>query len=139
VQFFDECTTRFAERVAYVSAGASMTYRTLAQKVDAFASYLQSIGVKPGDRVAIMLPNTFQYPVALFGTLKAGAIVVNVNPLYTARELAHQLKDSGAQTIVVFENFARTLQDALPDTQVKNIVVTALGDLLADGLNAKDT
>ncbi|KVE69809.1 AMP-binding protein [Burkholderia vietnamiensis] len=137
VQFFDECTTRFAERVAYVSAGASMTYRTLAQKVDAFASYLQSIGVKPGDRVAIMLPNTFQYPVALFGTLKAGAIVVNVNPLYTARELAHQLKDSGAQTIVVFENFARTLQDALPDTQVKNIVVTALGDLLADGLNAK--
>ncbi|WP_322026219.1 AMP-binding protein [Burkholderia sp. BCC1977] len=137
VQFFDECTTRFAERVAYVSAGASMTYRTLAQKVEAFASYLQSTGVKPGDRVAIMLPNTFQYPVALFGTLKAGAIVVNVNPLYTARELAHQLKDSGAQTIVVFENFARTLQDALPETQVKNIVVTALGDLLADGLNAK--
>ncbi|PFH13003.1 AMP-binding protein [Burkholderia sp. JKS000303] len=137
VQFFDECTTRFAERVAYVSAGASMTYRTLARKVDAFASYLQSTGVKPGDRVAIMLPNSFQYPVALFGTLKAGAIVVNVNPLYTARELAHQLKDSGAQTIVVFENFARTLQDALPETQVKNILVTALGDLLADGLNAK--
>ncbi|OXJ16548.1 AMP-binding protein [Burkholderia sp. HI2500] len=137
VQFFDECTSRFAERVAYVSAGASMTYRTLAQKVDAFASYLQGIGIKPGDRVAIMLPNTFQYPVALFGTLKAGAIVVNVNPLYTVRELAHQLKDSGAQTIVVFENFARTLQDALPETQVKNIVVTALGDLLADGLNAK--
>lgn len=137
VQFFDECTTRFADRVAYVSAGASMTYRTLAQKVDAFASYLQSLGVKPGDRVAIMLPNTFQYPVALFGTLMAGAIVVNVNPLYTARELAHQLKDSGAQTIVVFENFARTLQDALPETQVKHIVVTALGDLLADGLNAK--
>ncbi|WP_175686507.1 AMP-binding protein [Burkholderia anthina] len=137
VQFFDECTARFAERVAYVSAGASMTYRTLAQKVDAFASYLQSTGVKPGDRVAIMLPNSFQYPVALFGTLKAGAIVVNVNPLYTARELAHQLKDSGAQTIVVFENFARTLQDALPETQVKNILVTALGDLLADGFNAK--
>ncbi|CAD9225176.1 fatty acyl-CoA synthetase [Burkholderia cenocepacia] len=137
VQFFDECTTRFADRVAYVSAGASMTYRTLAQKVDAFASYLQSLGVKPGDRVAIMLPNTFQYPVALFGTLKAGAIVVNVNPLYTVRELAHQLKDSGAQTIVVFENFARTLQDALPETQVKHIVVTALGDLLADGFNAK--
>lgn len=137
VQFFDECTTRFADRVAYVSAGASMTYRTLARKVDAFASYLQSLGVKPGDRVAIMLPNTFQYPVALFGTLKAGAIVVNVNPLYTVRELAHQLKDSGAQTIVVFENFARTLQDALPETQVKHIVVTALGDLLADGFNAK--
>jgi len=137
VQYFDECTAKYADRVAFVSAGASLTYRALAQKVDAFASYLQTIGVKPGDRVAIMLPNTFQYPVTLFGTLKAGAIVVNVNPLYTARELAHQLKDSGAQTIVVFENFAHTLQDALPDTQVKHVIVTALGDLLADGFNAK--
>ncbi|KVD87450.1 long-chain fatty acid--CoA ligase [Burkholderia ubonensis] len=137
VQFFDECTTQFADRVAYVSAGASMTYGALARKVAAFASYLQGLGVKPGDRVAIMLPNTFQYPVALFGTLKVGAIVVNVNPLYTVRELAHQLKDSGAQTIVVFENFARTLQDALPQTQVKHVVVTALGDLLGDGLNPK--
>jgi long-chain acyl-CoA synthetase len=137
VQYFDECTTRFADRVAFVSAGASLTYRRLAQKVAAFASYLQRIGVKPGDRVAIMLPNTFQYPVALFGALRAGAIVVNVNPLYTARELAHQLKDSGAQTIVVFENFAHTLQEALPETQVKNVLVTALGDLLADGFNAK--
>ncbi|AOK23214.1 long-chain fatty acid--CoA ligase [Burkholderia ubonensis] len=137
VQFFDECTTQFADRVAYVSAGASMTYGALARKVAAFASYLQGLGVKPGDRVAIMLPNTFQYPVALFGTLKAGAIVVNVNPLYTVRELAHQLQDSGAQTIVVFENFARTLQDALPQTSVKNVIVTALGDLLGDGLNLK--
>ncbi len=137
VQYFDECTAKYADRVAFVSAGASLTYRALAQKVEAFASYLQTIGVKPGDRVAIMLPNTFQYPVTLFGTLKAGAIVVNVNPLYTARELAHQLKDSGAQTIVVFENFAHTLQDALPDTAVKHVIVTALGDLLADGFNAK--
>ncbi len=137
VQYFDECTAKYADRVAFVSAGASLTYRALARKVDAFASYLQTIGVKPGDRVAIMLPNTFQYPVTLFGTLKAGAIVVNVNPLYTARELAHQLKDSGAQTIVVFENFAHTLQDALPDTPVKHVIVTALGDLLADGFNAK--
>ncbi|KVX93467.1 long-chain fatty acid--CoA ligase [Burkholderia ubonensis] len=137
VQFFDECTTQFADRVAYVSACASMTYGALARKVAAFASYLQGLGVKPGDRVAIMLPNTFQYPVALFGTLKAGAIVVNINPLYTVRELAHQLQDSGAQTIVVFENFARTLQDALPQTQVKHVIVTALGDLLGDGLNLK--
>lgn len=137
VDYFDECTAKFADRVAYVSAGASLTYRSLAQKAAAFASYLQRIGVKPGDRVAIMLPNTFQYPVTLFGALKAGAIVVNVNPLYTVRELAHQLKDSGAQTIVVFENFARTLQDALPQTPVKNVIVTALGDLLADGFNAK--
>lgn len=137
VQFFDECTEKFRERVAYVSVGASLTYGELARKVNAFAAYLQGIGVKPGERVAIMLPNTFQYPVALFGALKAGAVVVNVNPLYTVRELAHQLKDSGAQTIIVFENFAKTLEDALPGTRVQNVIVTGIGDLLADGLNLK--
>ncbi|WP_243468613.1 AMP-binding protein [Paraburkholderia sp. PGU19] len=137
VEFFDECTTRFRERVAYVSVGESLTYAELARKATAFASYLQSIGVKPGDRVAIMLPNTFQYPIALFGTLKAGAIVVNVNPLYTVRELSHQLKDSAAQTIIVFENFAKTVEDSLPGTRVQNVIVTGLGDLLKDGLNLK--
>ncbi|WP_028227151.1 AMP-binding protein [Paraburkholderia ferrariae] len=136
-QFFDQCTARFAERVAYVSAGSPMTYAALARKATAFASWLQEVGVKPGERVAIMLPNTLQYPVALFGALKAGAVVVNVNPLYTVRELAHQLKDSGAETIVVFENFAKTLEDALPGTRVKQIVVTGLGDLLGEGLNLK--
>ena len=137
VAFFDECTTRFRERVAYVSVGESLTYAELARKATAFAAYLQSVGVKPGDRVAIMLPNTFQYPVALFGVLKAGAIVVNVNPLYTVRELSHQLKDSGAQTIVVFENFAKTVEDSLAGTRVQNVIVTGLGDLLKDGLNLK--
>ncbi|MEM5385629.1 AMP-binding protein [Paraburkholderia phymatum] len=137
VEFFDDCTTRFRERVAYVSVGESLTYAELARKATAFASYLQSIGVKPGERVAIMLPNTFQYPVALFGVLKAGAIVVNVNPLYTVRELSHQLKDSGAQTIVVFENFAKTVQDSLAGTRVQHVIVTGLGDLLKDGLNLK--
>ncbi|MGH8782251.1 AMP-binding protein [Paraburkholderia sp.] len=136
-QFFDECVEQFRERIAYVSVGSNLTYGELGRKATAFAAWLQKIGVKPGDRVAIMLPNTFQYPVALFGTLKAGAIVVNVNPLYTVRELAHQLKDSGAQTIIVFENFAKTVEDALPGTRVQNIVVTSLGDLLADGLNLK--
>ncbi len=137
MQFFDECIAQFRERVAYVSVGEKMTYGELARKAAAFAAYLQSIGVKPGDRVAIMLPNTFQYPVSLFGVLKAGAVVVNVNPLYTVRELAHQLKDSGAQTIIVFENFAKTVEDALPGTKVQNVIVTGLGDLLADGLNLK--
>lgn len=135
--FFDECTTRFRERTAFVSVGSSMTYGTAAAKAKAFAAYLQSIGIERGDRVAIMLPNTFQYPIALFGALKAGAVVVNVNPLYTPRELAHQLQDSGAKAIVVFENFAATLAAALPGTAVEHIVVTALGDLLADGLNLK--
>ena len=136
-QFFDECIAQFRERVAYVSVGANLTYGELGRKAAAFAAYLQSIGVKPGERVAIMLPNTFQYPVSLFGVLKAGAVVVNVNPLYTVRELAHQLKDSGAQTIIVFENFAKTVEDALPGTKVQNVIVTGLGDLLADGLNLK--
>jgi long-chain acyl-CoA synthetase len=136
-QFFDECIAQFRERVAYVSVGANLTYGELGRKAAAFAAYLQSIGVKPGERVAIMLPNTFQYPVSLFGVLKAGAVVVNVNPLYTVRELAHQLKDSGAQTIIVFENFAKTVEDALPGTRIKNVIVTGLGDLLADGLNLK--
>jgi long-chain acyl-CoA synthetase len=137
VHFFDECVERYRERVAYVSVGSNLTYEALGRKARAFAAYLQSLGVKPGDRVALMMPNTFQYPVTLFGTLLAGAIVVNVNPLYTIRELAHQLKDSGARTIVVFENFAKTLQDALPGTRVKNVVVTALGDLLSDSINVK--
>ncbi len=136
-QYFDACAQRYADRVAYTSAGCHMTYGVLARRAAAFASYLQGLGVKPGDRVAIMLPNTFQYPVVLFGALKAGAVVVNVNPLYTPRELSHQLKDSGAQTIVVFENFAKTLEEALPGTEIKNIVVTSLGDLFADGLNPK--
>ncbi|PLZ04428.1 long-chain fatty acid--CoA ligase [Burkholderia sp. WAC0059] len=137
VHFFDDCTARFRDRVAYVSLGVSMTYGELARKAAAFAAWLQGVGVRPGERVAIMLPNTLQYPVALFGVLKAGAIVVNTNPLYTARELGHQLKDSGAQTIVVFENFAKTLEDALPGTQIRNVVVTGLGDLLGNGPNLK--
>jgi long-chain acyl-CoA synthetase len=137
VHFFDECTTTFRGRTAFVSIGSEMSYDRLARKAKAFAAYLQRIGIQRGDRVAIMLPNTFQYPVSLFGVLKAGAVVVNVNPLYTPRELAHQLKDSGAKAIVVFENFAKTLEEALPDTAVEHIVVTALGDLLGDGLNAK--
>ena len=135
--FFDECTSQFRGRTAFVSVGSGMSYDTLARKAKAFAAYLQRIGIKRGDRVAIMLPNTFQYPVSLFGILKAGAVVVNVNPLYTPRELAHQLKDSGAKAIVVFENFAKTLEQALPGTAVEHIVVTALGDLLGFGLNLK--
>ncbi len=135
--YYDECIQKFHTRVAYVSVGAEMTYGQLDGKVKAFAAWLQNQGVKKGDRVAIMSPNLFQYPVALFAVLRIGAIVVNVNPLYTARELAHQLKDSGAETIIVMENFAKTLQYALPGTRIKRIVLTQLGDLLADGLNLK--
>lgn len=137
VHFFDDCTSRFRGRTAFVSIGSEMSYDTLARKAKAFAAYLQRIGIQRGERVAIMLPNTFQYPVSLFGVLKAGAVVVNVNPLYTPRELAHQLKDSGAKAIVVFENFAKTLEQALPGTAVEHVIVTALGDLLGERVNAK--
>ena len=136
-QYFDECIAKFRNRTAFVSIGTEMSYDTFDKKVKAFAAWLQSQGVKKGDRVAIMSPNLFQYPICLFGILRIGAIVVNVNPLYTARELAHQLKDSGAETIVVMENFAKTLQEALPGTAVKRIVLTQLGDLLSDGINLK--
>jgi long-chain acyl-CoA synthetase len=137
VHFFDDCTSRFRGRTAFVSIGSEMSYDTLARQAKAFAAYLQRIGIQRGDRVAIMLPNTFQYPVSLFGVLKAGAVVVNVNPLYTPRELARQLKDSGAKAIVVFENFAKTLEQALPGTAVEHIVITAIGDLLGGRVNAK--
>ncbi|MDR5771786.1 MULTISPECIES: AMP-binding protein [unclassified Caballeronia] len=135
--FFDQAVERFRDRVAYVSLGSELTFGALRDKALAFASYLQELGVKPGDRVALMMPNSLPYPVTLFGALAAGAIVVNVNPLYTARELAYQLKDCGAQTIVVAEPFAKTLQGAQRGTRIRHVIVSTLGDLLGDGLNLK--
>jgi long-chain acyl-CoA synthetase len=133
-QYFDECVAKFRDRPGLVSIGTEMTFGRLDRLVKVFAAYLQSQGVKQGDRVAIMLPNSFQYPVCLFAVLRIGAVVVNVNPLYTARELKHQLKDSGAETIIVMETFAKTLQDATPGTQIKRVVLTQIGDLLSDGV-----
>ncbi|MDX9842206.1 MAG: AMP-binding protein [Aquabacterium sp.] len=136
--YFDECIEKFRHRPGFVSIGTEMSNDRLDRLVTAFAGWLQSQGVKKGDRVAIMLPNTFQYPVALFAVLKLGAVVVNINPLYTSRELAHALNDSGAETIIVMETFAKTLQDAMPGTKLKRIVLTQIGDLLSDGfINAK--
>src|SRR5579862_8781782 len=115
----------FADRVAFVQMGRSMTYRELDEQSRAFAAWLQKIaGLKKGDRLAIMLPNVLQYPVALLGALRVGVAVVNTNPLYTARELEHQLKDSGASAIVVLENFAHVLQEVLTHTNVKRVLVT---------------
>ncbi|MDE2076902.1 MAG: AMP-binding protein [Burkholderiales bacterium] len=136
-QYFDECIAKYRDRTAFVSIGTEMSYGRLGSLVNAFAGWLQSQGVKKGDRVAIMSPNLFQYPVCLFAILRIGAVVVNVNPLYTVRELNHQLKDSGAETIIVMENFAKTVQDSLAGTKIKRIVLTQLGDLLSDGINLK--
>ncbi|VVD68107.1 long-chain fatty acid--CoA ligase [Pandoraea morbifera] len=137
VQAFDEWIDKYRERVAFVSLGSEMTYAEVARQARAFAAWLQSRGVQKGERVALMMPNCFQYPICLFGTLIAGGVVVNVNPLYTVRELKHQLVDSGARTLVVFENFAKTAQDAIAGTDVQQVLVTQIGDLLAPGANLK--
>jgi len=129
-EMFEESCRRYADNTAYISMGVSMSYSQAHGKAQAFAAWLQSQGVARGDRVALMMPNLLQYPVCLFGTLMAGAVVVNTNPLYTAHELHHQLSDSGATTVVVAENFACTLQEALPGTAVQRVVVTSLGEML---------
>lgn len=129
-QMFEADSRRFAERPGYVSLGTALTYGHVLSAAKAFGAWLQSVGVQPGDRVALMMPNGLQYPTALFGVLFAGAVVVNVNPLYTPRELQHQLKDSGAVAIVVMDMFAKTLEQAREGTQVRHVVVTAMGDMM---------
>ena len=121
---------RHAARIAFTSMGRDMTYAELDEKSRALAAWLQSIGLAEGDRVAVMMPNVLQNPVAVYAILRAGFVVVNINPLYTPRELEYQLADSGAKAIFVLENFARTVQQAAPKTKVKHIVVTAMGDML---------
>jgi len=127
----EESFTRYADRDAFIQMGRSITYRELDAQTRAFGAWLQQhTGLKRGGRVAIMMPNLLQYPIALFGVLRAGGTVVNTNPLYTARELEHQLKDSGAETVVILENFAHVLQEVIGRTQVKHVVVTSVGELL---------
>ena len=130
VALFDKACTTYANKVAYISMDKTMTYGQLDAESHAFAGWLQSLGLKKGDRVALMMPNLLQYPVALFGTLRAGCVVVNCNPLYTPRELEHQLKDSGAVAIVIVENFAHTLDQIIAHTAVKHVVVTPMGEML---------
>ena len=123
---------RYASQPAFSNMGTTLTYGQLDRMSRSFGAYLQgSAGLSKGDRVAIMMPNLLQYPVALFGALRAGMTVVNVNPLYTPRELQHQLADSGARAIVVLENFAHTLQQVLDRTQIERVVTTRIGDLLS--------
>jgi long-chain acyl-CoA synthetase len=122
---------RFAQLPAYESMGTVMTYRELDEASRAFGAWLQKVGgLRPGDRVALMLPNLLQYPIALAGALRAGMVVVNVNPLYTPRELEHQLKDSGAVAIVVLENFAHTLDQVIGKTAVRAVITSQVGDRL---------
>jgi len=130
-QMFDQSVRQFRDRTAYVNMGKGITYGELDRLSRDFAAYLQSVLKLPkGARVAIMMPNTLQYPICIFGALRAGYTVVNCNPLYTPHELEHQLKDSGADVIVIVENFAHVLQKVLPSLPVKHVIVTSLGELL---------
>ena len=130
VAMFEEGFNTFAAREACVCMGKSLSYGELDEISRAFAAWLQSRGLKRGSRVAIMMPNVLQYPVAIAGILRAGCTVVNVNPLYKPRELEFQLTDAGAEAIIVLENFANVLQAALPKTPIKHVVITSLGDML---------
>ncbi len=130
VALMDESFSKYASRVAYSFMGKDITFAQTDSLSMAFGAYLQTLGLAKGDRVAIMMPNVPQYPVAVAAILRAGYVVVNVNPLYTPRELEHQLKDSGAKAIVIIENFANTLEQCIANTPVKHVVLCAMGDQL---------
>lgn len=131
VHMFLESCIEYPDSPAFYSMGTTLTYREMDVYTQAFAAYLQhKLNLKKGDRLAIMLPNILQYPIAMFGALRAGLVVVNVNPLYTPPELIHQIKDSGAETIVVLSNFASTVQQALSNTPLKHVILTEIGDML---------
>ncbi|MGA7538491.1 MAG: AMP-binding protein [Steroidobacteraceae bacterium] len=130
VALLRQACTAYQDRPAFEQMGREMTFARLDELTRDFAAWLQAVGMAKGDRIAIMLPNSLQYPIALFGALRAGLVVVNTNPLYTARELQHQLEDSGATAIVVLENFAHVVQQVAEHTRLKKVLVTAAGDLL---------
>ncbi|CAN7151676.1 long-chain fatty acid--CoA ligase [Neorhizobium sp. LjRoot104] len=127
---FEDSCARYADRPAFSSMGKALTFRQLEQESRKIGAWLQAQGLVKGDRVAVMLPNILQNPVIVYGILRVGMVVVNVNPLYTPRELAYQLKDAGAKAIFVLENFAHTVQQALPQTEIKHVVVATMGDML---------
>ncbi|AUD60163.1 MAG: long-chain-fatty-acid--CoA ligase FadD [Gammaproteobacteria bacterium] len=132
VDMFETAVAKYEDQPAFINMGATLTYRKLEERSRAFAAYLQNeLKLEKGDRVALMMPNLLQYPIALFGVLRAGMVVVNVNPLYTPRELKHQLIDSGAKAIVVVSNFARTLEEVVEQTPVESVIITRLGDQLS--------
>lgn len=130
-EVFERAVERFRDRPAFINMGKTLTFADVEQRSAALAAYLGgTLGLKKGDAVAVMMPNILQNPVAIFGVLRAGMTVVNTNPLYTARELKHQLNDSGAKAIIIVENFAHTLSEVIENTGVKHVVLTSLGDEL---------
>src|SRR5437868_8754601 len=130
VALMEESFQKHSERIAYSFMGKDISFGQTDSLSLAFGAYLQGLGLAKGDRVAIMMPNVPQYPVVVAAILRAGFVVVNVNPLYTPRELEHQLKDSGSKVIVIIENFANTLEQCIAATPVKHVVLAAMGDML---------
>jgi long-chain acyl-CoA synthetase len=130
LDIFDQSCEKFRNQPAYVNFGKELTYGDLDRKSRDFAAWLQHKGMRKGDRIALMMPNILQYPVALFGAMRAGMVIVNTNPMYTGRELRHQLKDSGARAIVVVENFANVMAKVRGDVPVELVITTRIGDLL---------
>lgn len=128
--FISKCCEKYADRVAFINMDKGLTYREVDQLSDDFAAYLQSIGLVKGDRIAIQMPNLLQYPVAMFGAVKAGLIVVNTNPLYMPDEMEHQFKDSGAKAIVILSNFAYNLEKVIHKTGIEKVIITNIGDLI---------
>src|SRR5213079_3092093 len=130
VELFEKSIRSYADRPAFTCMGKTISFAELDTASRNFGAWLQSKGLAKGARVAIMMPNCLQYPIAMFGTLRAGCVVVNVNPLYTARELEHQINDAGAEVIIILENFAHVLEQVRPRTALKHIVITSLGEML---------
>ncbi|WP_314879324.1 long-chain-fatty-acid--CoA ligase FadD [Haemophilus parahaemolyticus] len=134
VEMFEAAVKRHPDMPAYINMGQVLTFRKLEERSRAFAAYLQNeLRLEKGDRVALMMPNLLQYPIALFGALRVGLVIVNVNPLYTPRELEHQLNDSGAKAIVIVSNFAATLEKVVFNTQIEHVILTRMGDQLSFG------
>lgn len=130
IDMINESLEKYADQTAFIFMGKSMTFGEVDRLSTQFAAYLQSRGLEPGDRIALMMPNMLQYPIALFGALRAGLILVNTNPLYTPREMKHQFIDSGAKAIIIAENFAANLQTILAETEIKTVILTSVGEML---------
>lgn len=130
IDMLEECFKKYSDRPAFYFMGKMLTFRQIDEQSRNFGAYLRSRGLEPGDRIALMMPNMMQYPIAMFGALRAGLILVNTNPLYTPREMRHQFVDSGAKAIIIAENFAANLQQVIAETQIKTVIMTSIGEML---------
>ena len=130
VEFLDECLARYKSKPAFACMGTSISFREIDRQSKQFGAYLLSRGLKPGDKIALMMPNMLQYPIAIFGALRAGLVLVNTNPLYTTHEMLHQFRDSGAKAIVIAENFASKLEEIISETEIEIVIQTSIGELL---------